>query len=245
MWQHYKKSGVLQLILCKVPLQKKIWFQSKEHAAWRISETLDCAMKWLTQTGGLFVAHKSTMRVLWTRSTVYSNSGERSFKGVFATLFNWGMDYRLLVFTTHLDGNNIEFQPLQVQQLIDFIRSSVETVIALGNVASKIACIVTGDFNIAANSQLYMDCLRSPLDWRDLAECSHSAAPTYGRETGNTLSMWGGKERLDYIFAVDSISTDIKFAKVKCERVLVLKQEPGQELSDHWGICASIAIDDK
>ena len=53
-----------------------------------------------------------------------------------------------------------------------------------------------------------------------------------------------GEERIDYIFACDSLprTPGVHLAHVTPLKVEVLKQSPGFELSDHWFVAADLIV---
>jgi hypothetical protein len=51
----------------------------------------------------------------------------------------------------------------------------------------------------------------------------------------NSLVMWKGTDqRIDYCWAIDRLD-DLEFLKLDVVDASVIKQEAGEELSDHWG----------
>ena len=118
---------------------------------------------WLTsgkQTGGLFVAIRNDIPIIWYRHHVFENNKdeESSFKSVGFTLLNMHQYWRgkyLLVINVHLNGSNPheisdtrQLQRMEIKK--ELIKIHKEENYPLGFKWTDCGVIIAGDFNTAA-----------------------------------------------------------------------------------------------
>eukprot|EP00727_Mastigamoeba_balamuthi_P005960 m51a1_g1984 hypothetical protein (430) ;mRNA; f:1138464-1139913 len=215
------------------------------HARWPgCPELVDVALRWAAGTGGLYMARVREVPLLWSAREVFRASSTRSGKGCAGMLLGterlWpapGQPRAVLVIATHLDPDNSSgTQPLQLQQVAEFAdRSLGEASRATGIPYGQLCCLVCGDMNIASGSPLYRLMLSAPgRTWRDLWAGRDEA--TYGE---STLCMYRSPMRIDYVLAVDEAAGH-RLARLRATYRMLVKQKPGEELSDHWGLLTRV-----
>lgn len=64
---------------------------------------------------------------------------------------------------------------------------------------------------------------------------------------GNTLrTYFAWTWRVDYVLGIDQVTTDretVRFERLAARGASVLKQPPGEEWSDHWGLEGELVLD--
>lgn len=149
-----------------------------------LNTATNSAINFLSQTGGLYYAHKPILPLLWTNRETYKVSATRSQKGIRGHLFNMDNLLKkekgnedepskyLLIFNTHLDAFNDANKAVQLDQAKKFIQKTLNTTLPTllekenlqktlksQSISSgplpEVAVAMVGDWNIPAHHKLY------------------------------------------------------------------------------------------
>lgn len=159
-------------------------------------------------------------------------------KSVLGALFSINDSTGLFLFTAHVQAaGTTEHKEFQLSQIKDFIETSVNEVLSSGVIKSSedLIVILAGDFNSNAYSQDRFNRLTNLLGFpRDLHKEFNGAKEEY---------TFRGTRRYDYIFAYDSLATNI-FRKVKVKSIIIndVADDKGKSISDHKAIETSLII---
>jgi len=149
-------------------------------------------------------------------------------------------DCKLLVFNTHLDAFDERFKRLQLQEMVPFIRNTINDMNKTMNF-TRTAALIIGDLNIKASSNLYHECLLPLLHPApfliDYYKIKHPENKSYTYDPDDNplaeISSCGG--RIDYILGISQLG-DFNFMPLKCLDFQISKRDV---LSDHWPIYAA------
>ncbi len=202
-----------------------------------------------------FATHKAT---LWDRHTA---------KGVLASCLQVAEKKFLWIFNTHLQSRN-DNRPIREDQLktvYRFIQTNMATISLFTGTVNNHSIILLGDLNIEGDTQgpgsEYLDLLKFLHKPQDLFRIKNKNEKGYTwnsrdnrylqKKYKNDTKM----QRLDYIFALDSLDMGspqgiIKLDKIKCSSSQVVKLKSKDidgiandfDLSDHYGVEAVITI---
>jgi endonuclease/exonuclease/phosphatase family metal-dependent hydrolase len=212
-----------------------------------------------TQLRQDFVKFSSHKASLWDRHTA---------KGVLASCIQVTPKKMLWIFNTHLQsGNhNRHIRQGQMKTVVRFIQSNLATLFLMGGKIMDHSIIFLGDLNIEgdtdhSNSE-YLEMLKLLHNPHDLFRRMNKHAPGYTWNSKENLYLKKqykrdrSMQRLDYIFSLTSLNMGhpqgiIKLNPITCKscRLVKLKSknidgiQDGFDLSDHYGVAASIFID--
>jgi len=219
----------------------------------------------LLKTGGLNFAFEKHARLLHHEYYTFKNfPPAEAFlcKSIGAILLDMNYKWKgksLLVFNTHLcSAPTAEIDPWRTKQfaeLVTFIEKTFESISLLRISLENVGVIITGDFNISAHGKQYSEIQK----WlgnglRDLFTEKYPTSSLSQSERGNytydcdTNSLAVDIEdngRIDYIFSLDEFKAKKKyqFLRLRCEDINIVRQKKSQEISDHWGLEASLIPD--
>lgn len=186
----------------------------------------------------------------------FSQSRSKSLKGVEATLWTdiaaWDYHYDLLVFNTHLDPWVKENRQQQVNEIIDFMTTTIHRIDQLPNHQrrngwSSTGVMVVGDFNVKADTEEYETLFRN-RGWKDcmaIVSSKETLSNDIVREeqtyasSNSLVSFPEDCGRIDYMFMVDALEAR-DFLPLQCLTCHTCRQPHGNELSDHYPIVAQI-----
>jgi len=176
------------------------WFQN----------VINPTLFYLFATGGLWLAHHVSLPIVYTANHQYQTSSTKSGKGVQLTVVDLSIKWpkshlsRLAIFNTHLDPfNKNHSQEKQISELATFIYTQMQRLLCYRpRRASKIAILLTGDFNITPHDPLY----RLLLSLDGLAISARDLHREYCKETKKLEEGTYGisnRIRIDYMFSID------------------------------------------
>lgn len=244
------------------PLQVPLWrtaFLGRWLANSRWSEFLyTIIFQVVLQTGGLYdMVRPNTAHCVYRSKHTFSQSRSKSLKGVEATLWTdiapWDYRYDLLVFNTHLDPWVAENRQQQVNEIINFIKTTIHQIDdqlpdrQKRNAWSTTGVLVVGDFNIKADTEEYRTLLTN-RGWKDCMAIASSkeisskniVQDDHTYDQSNALvSFPEDCGRIDYMFMIDSVE-EKAFLPLHCLTCHTCRQAHGDELSDHYPIVAQI-----
>lgn len=221
---------------------------STRNSYFRFFDNYYILRQYLSKSGGLLIDADPSLAVIKTWRHTFTVSATRSNKGVFAVLFNMENFWpgkKMLVCNTHLDAFNEDNKRLQMQEIKSFLQSVTIDAELEGNTAILIA----GDFNCPDKSPLYdqslMQISGEPGGVTDLLlqYAPHLAQEaTFDSPSNNKLATLDcGPCRIDYLLNVCRLGgLETRFLELEATNCNLVKQEYGQELSDHWGLCCSL-----
>jgi len=226
----------------------------KPYMAWKIlSDAVHTLSIYLMSTGGLYDLAKPTSATCIHRSKeTFQVSRSSSRKGAEASLWKlhlWKDDeqdekgshitstsnhdhYYMLVFNTHLDPWMPQNRHQQIQQILSFFESTINS---LDVDWSRTGVLILGDFNIVANSDEYK---KLPREWKDLFDDHDQSRERQADHfTYSQQNHWASSSddfgRIDYIFSVQEFRGR-HFLPLECTTRSLEKQSPGEEFSDHY-----------
>ncbi len=165
-------------------------------------------------------------------------------KSVMGALFNINDSTKLFLFATHVQAiGSIEHKNYQMQQIREFIKNAVSSVIKSGFVKSSktLAVMLAGDFNSDAYDIQRFNNMRKLLgNPRDL----HLEFNGNKKEYTFRFHSDRPSRRFDYILSYDEIE-NFKLKKVTANSINVfdLKDENNISISDHSALRATIEIE--
>ncbi len=207
------------------------------------------------ETGGLYdMARPRATKCIYRSKHTFSKSRSKSLKGVEATLWTdivaWDCHYNLLVFNTHLDPWIVENRKIQVNEIEDFIRTTIDQIQKTPELQtddwSKLGVLVVGDFNVKAETEEYQALFVS-RSWKDLVAMAkenneeddkQTEMTTYDKDN-SLVSCSEDHGRIDYVFGIEEMDSK-EFLSLRCQAVHVVRQSNGEELSDHYPIVVQI-----
>ncbi|EER02324.1 hypothetical protein Pmar_PMAR006646 [Perkinsus marinus ATCC 50983] len=215
------------------------------------------------QTGGLYEAWRKEgplRKLKWWKKT-FRKSVPFTQQGCICTCFQvadaQGVDtpMKLMVVNSHYDVlGGYTHRQSNTEDLKSLIKTALEEAIASELIdPQRTGFLVCGDFNVFDISPYYeklrtLDGVAKTRDlWREVhgdddgeyryTVHSHhkKAKETLPNADGNSLFPWPLPPiRIDHFLALDEFE-GIKFARIECSEIEVLRQPYGKELADHWG----------
>lgn len=164
-------------------------------------------------------------------------------KSVMGALFDVDKDTKLFLFTTHVQAlGTTEHKELQLQQIRNFIESTLDSVLNSGivNSSEDLIVILAGDFNSDAYNEGRFSRLQNLLGYpRDLHKEFHRENKEHTFRFGSS----NASRRFDYIMAYDSIgSTAFKNVEIESIGTIDIKDDARNSISDHLGLKATLRI---
>ena len=173
-----------------------------------------------------------------------------SNKSVLGALFKLSENQKVFLFTTHVQalGSN-EIKELQLEQIINFIKSGVKNVFTSGLVTENdnLSVIFAGDLNIDAYSNVWR---LNRVTYSKLLEHLNKPRDLHKEHNGNKVeNTWTWRSnsnigrRFDYVFAYDSLA-GYNFNKIAVDEMNVIEiQDSNQKsISDHKGISTKLIL---
>jgi endonuclease/exonuclease/phosphatase family metal-dependent hydrolase len=206
-----------------------------------LSELANTCYLHVLRTGGLYDLAHSDMECVYRAKHTFRKSRSKSLKGVEATLWKipaWKQK-ELLVLNTHLDPWHPQNRQDQVQEIVSFLETTLQTIEQERNQDwSQTGVLVMGDLNIKADSEEYGKVLMKQ-GWKDFF--ARESQHTYAGQ--NSLVCYQDDcGRLDYIFGVEQFG-NYQFLRLECLSRAIVKHPFGEELSDHYPLVVELVPD--
>lgn len=164
-------------------------------------------------------------------------------KSVLGALYEINETTQLFLFTTHVQAiGTTEHKEIQLKQIKKFIDDAVDGVLKSETVKSskELIVLLAGDFNSNAYDGERFRIMQNILGYpRDLHKEFHGEKEEYTFR----FNTRNASRRFDYILAYDSIGqTTFKKVNVQSINVVDVKDDEGNDISDHLGLKATLKI---